>query len=163
MSDSVWPHRLRPTRLLSLGFSRQAYWSGLPLLSLKTTTSARSQHGRCHPWQGHAERPDGQGESGLRGSPWVSLSIYPTKNQNLPALLYCAFPLFWLSLEKVNSRLQSSAFERNVSVQIPSDNSLNCLTVSPGLFSACEFFTAPQPREAQILKHLKDTEPFLKS
>ena len=32
----------------SMGFPRQGYWSGLPLLSLKTTTSAGSQHGRCH-------------------------------------------------------------------------------------------------------------------
>ena len=34
---------------------------------------------------------------------------------------------------------------------------------SPGLFTTCELLTAPQPREAQSLKHLKDTEPFLKS
>ena len=30
MSDSVWPHRRQPTRLPSLGFSRQEHWSGLP-------------------------------------------------------------------------------------------------------------------------------------
>ena len=31
MSDSVWPHRLQPTRLsLSLRFSRQEHWSELP-------------------------------------------------------------------------------------------------------------------------------------
>ena len=30
MSDSVWPHRWQPTRLPSLGFSRQEYWSMLP-------------------------------------------------------------------------------------------------------------------------------------
>ena len=55
--------------------------------------SAGSQREESHPRQGHAERPDGQGESGLRVSPWNFLSMYP-KNQNLPALLYCAFPLF---------------------------------------------------------------------
>ena len=34
VSDSVRPHRRQPTRLLwSLGFSRQEYWSGLPLPS----------------------------------------------------------------------------------------------------------------------------------
>ena len=33
MSDSVWPHRQQPTRLLSLGFSRQEHWSGLPFPS----------------------------------------------------------------------------------------------------------------------------------
>ena len=64
------------------------------------------------------QRPDGQGKSGLRLSPWYFLSMYP-KNKNLPALLYCTFPLFWHSLEKVNSGLQSSAFERSVSAQTP--------------------------------------------
>ena len=34
MSDSVRPHRRHPTRLpLSLGFSRQEHWSGLPFPS----------------------------------------------------------------------------------------------------------------------------------
>ena len=33
MSDSVQPHRRQPTRLLSLGFSRQEHWSGLPFPS----------------------------------------------------------------------------------------------------------------------------------
>ena len=35
MSDSVWPHRRQPTRLLrpSLGFSTQEHWSGLPFPS----------------------------------------------------------------------------------------------------------------------------------
>ena len=34
MSDSVRPHRWQPTRLLrSMGFSRQEYWSGVPLPS----------------------------------------------------------------------------------------------------------------------------------
>ena len=32
MSDSVQPHGPQPTRLLqSMGFSRQEYWSGVPL------------------------------------------------------------------------------------------------------------------------------------
>ena len=33
VSDSLWPHRLLPTRLLSMEFSRQEYWSGLPFPS----------------------------------------------------------------------------------------------------------------------------------
>ena len=33
MSNCVWPHRRQPTRLPSLGFSRQEHWSGLPLPS----------------------------------------------------------------------------------------------------------------------------------
>ena len=57
---------------------------------LRQLEGAGSQHGKSHPWQGHAERPDGQGESGFRGSPWVFLNIYP-QNQSLPALSYCAF------------------------------------------------------------------------
>ena len=45
----------------------------------------------------------------------------------------------------------------------PLDGSLTCLTGSPGLFTTCELFTVPQPREAQNLKHLKDTEPFVRA
>ena len=33
LSDSVRPHRRQPTRLPSLGFSRQEHWSGLPFPS----------------------------------------------------------------------------------------------------------------------------------
>ena len=33
----------------------------------------------------------------------------------------------------------------------------------PQTFTICELLIAPQPREAQSLKHLKDIEPFLKS
>ena len=33
VSDSVRPHRQQPTRLPSLGFSRQEHWSGLPFPS----------------------------------------------------------------------------------------------------------------------------------
>ena len=33
VSDSVWPHGLSRQGPLSMGFSRQAYWSGLPCLS----------------------------------------------------------------------------------------------------------------------------------
>ena len=33
MSNSVRPHRQQPTRLPSLGFSRQEHWSGLPFPS----------------------------------------------------------------------------------------------------------------------------------
>ena len=46
----------------------------------------------------------------------------PQKNKNLPA-----FPLFWHSLEKVNSGLWSSAFERVFQSQNLSDGFLACL------------------------------------
>ena len=44
VSDSVQPHRQQPTRLLlSLGFSRQEHWSGLPLPSpMHTCMNAKS-------------------------------------------------------------------------------------------------------------------------
>ena len=109
-------------------------------------------------------RQNAKVRSGFRGSPWVFLNIYPLKKETRVSLilLYCAFPLFWHSLENVNLGLQSSAFERNVSAQTPSDGSL-MPNWFPGRFTTCELFTAPQPRKAQSLKHLRDTEPFLKS
>ena len=45
----------------------------------------------------------------------------------------------------------------------PLDGSLTYLTDSPGLFTICKLFRDPQPQEAQSLKHLKDTEPFLRA
>ena len=99
----------------------------------------------------------------LQGFPLSFPEHQPPKTRVGLILLYCAFPLFWHSLEKVNLGLQSSAFERNLSAQTPSDASLTCLTGSPGLLTTCELFTVPQPQEAQSLKHLKDTQPFLKS
>ena len=89
---------------------------------------------------------DGQGESGLRFSPWYFLSMYPPKIRI--CLPYFIFLLFWHSLEKVNSGLQSPAKEC-LSLKPHSDSSLTCLTDSPGLFTACELFTVSQPREAQ--------------
>ena len=53
--------------------------------------SAGSQHGRSHPWQGHVERPDGQDESGLKGSStWAS---YPQTKICLFTVCYTI--LFW--------------------------------------------------------------------
>ena len=57
--------------------------TGKVLLKVATETSANShahlppaagsQHGESCPWQGHVERPDRQGESGLKGSSaWAS-------------------------------------------------------------------------------------------
>ena len=66
MSDSVRPHRWQPTRILSLGFSRQEYWSGLPFpspmneskkwkWSLSVVSDSSRPHGLqptrlLHPW-----------------------------------------------------------------------------------------------------------------
>ena len=50
--------------------------------------SAGSQHRRSHPWQGHAERPDGQGESGLKGSSVWASTPKPKSVCLLSAILY---------------------------------------------------------------------------
>ena len=49
---------------------------------------AGSQHGRSHPWQGHVERPDGQGESGLKGSAAWASTPKPKSVCLLSAILY---------------------------------------------------------------------------
>ena len=50
MSNSVRPHRRQPTRLpLSVGLSRQEYWSGLPLPSLATQETLIQFLGREYP------------------------------------------------------------------------------------------------------------------
>ena len=111
------------------------------------------------------KRPDGQGKSGLKGSSaWASTP----KPKSVYCLLYYtlltlqgAIPNH-LSLEKVNLELQlvSCVWKECLSSN-PSDGSLTCLTVRD--FYNLWLFTAPQPREAWSLKHLKDIEPFLKS
>ena len=81
---------------------------------------AGSQHGRSNPWQGHAERPDGQGESGLKGSsawastPKAKLSVYCLLYYTL-LTLQGAIPDH-LSLENVNLelQLQSPTYKKNV-------------------------------------------------
>ena len=49
------------------------------------------------------------------GFSWTSTP----QNQSLPALLYCAFHSSDILWKKVNSGLQSPAYERNVSAQTP--------------------------------------------
>ena len=78
----------------------------------------------------------------LQGFPLSFPEHLPPKTRVGLILLYCAFPLFWHSLEKVNLGLQSSAFERNVSAQTPSDGSLICLTGSPDFL---QFVNCLQP------------------
>ena len=116
-------------------------------------------HGKGHEEGSPTKR---EGVIWLQGFPLSFPEHLPPKTRVGLILLYYAFPLFWHSLKKVNLGLQSSAFERNVSAQTPFDGSLTCLTGCPGLFTTRELFTAPQLQEAQSLKHLKDTESFLK-
>ena len=62
VSDSVQPHRWQPTRLLSLGFSGQEYWSGLPFLS-PMHGSEKWKWSHCHvrlfvtPWTAAHQAP----------------------------------------------------------------------------------------------------------
>ena len=71
--------------------------SGIGLDYICFCFTAGSQHGRSHPWQGHAERLDGQAESGLRGSPWIFLNIYPQKPESACFTVLC-FPPTRLTL-----------------------------------------------------------------
>ena len=70
-------------------------WQG----HVKETWQARLQDSRdslglSHPWQGHVERPDEQGRSGLKG-PLDQLEHLP-QSRNLSVLLFYAFhQLFW--------------------------------------------------------------------
>ena len=76
----------------------------LVVLKNKKGGDAGSQHEESHPWQGHVAEAWWARRVKLRFPPWYFLSMYPP-NRNLPALLYCTFPLFWHTLEKVSSGL----------------------------------------------------------
>ena len=56
MSDSVRPHRRQPTRLPSLGFSRQEHWSGLPFPSPIHESESESEV-VSDSWQPHGFQP----------------------------------------------------------------------------------------------------------
>ena len=121
--------------------------------------TAGSQHGRSHLWQGHAERPDGQGKSGLKGSSVWASTPKPKSVYLLSAILYFS-DTGTFSMERVNSELQQSpAYKKNVSAWNPIDGFLTYLTCLPGLYNLWIVYS-PQPWEAQSSKHLKDIEPF---
>ena len=75
-------------------------------------------------------RQNAKAWSGFRGSPWVFLNIYPPKPESACLIVLC-FPLFWYSLEKVNSGLQLtvSCIWKECFSSNPFDGSLTCLTV----------------------------------
>ena len=119
-----------------------------------TWDTAGSQHGRSHPWQGHAERPDGQGESGLKGSSaWASTP----KPKTVYCLLYYtlltlqgAIPNH-LSLEKVNLELQLvSWIWKECLSSNPSNGSLTCLTGSPRLLQLVIVYSPSTLRGMQL-------------
>ena len=170
MSDSLWPHGLQNARPPCPSQTPGACLNSCPLSQWYHTTISSSVvpffSCREPAWgipsmtRSCSRGLDGQGESGLRFSPWYFLSMYPPKIRI--CLPYFIFLLFWHSLEKVNSGLQSPG-KRMSQFKTPSDNSLTCLTGSPGSLTACELLAAPQPWEAQSLKHLKRYRAFLKS
>ena len=104
-------------------------------------------------------RQNAKAWSSFRGSPWVFLNIYPPKPESACLIVLC-FPLFWHSLEKVNSGLQLtvSCIWKECFSSNPFDGALTCLTVGD-LYNLWIVYS-PQPWEAWSSKHLKDIEPF---
>ena len=112
---------------------------------------ARSQCEESHPWQGHAAEIWWARSSQISGfPPGISWACNP-QNKNMPALLYCTFPLSWHTLEKVISRRWSSAIERVFQCENPSDGFLACLK---GSYScACDCWGLPTAGGTGSLKH----------
>ena len=71
-------------------------------------------HGKGHEEGSPTKR---KGMIWLQGFPLGFPEHLPPKNQSLPALFYCAFHSSDILWKKVNSGLQSPAYERNVSAQ----------------------------------------------
>ena len=126
-----------------------------------TTSTAGSQHGRSHPWQGHVERPDGQGKSGLKGSSVWASTPKPKSVCLLSAILYSSditggYPRKSLFRAPVNSLLHI----KRMSWFKPLWWLSNLPDRSARTFTTCDCLQHPQLQEACSLKHLKDTEPF---
>ena len=101
VSDSVRPHRRRPTRLLSLGFSRQAYWSVLPFSSpvhesekRKWSCSVLSNSSRPHGLQ--PTRLLHHGISQARALEWVAIAFSSINHSKTDFLLLFFFKCTFL-------------------------------------------------------------------
>ena len=83
--------------------------------------SAGSQYEETPPWQrSWGRKPDKRkGMIQLQGFPLGFPEHLPTKTRVGLILLYCAFHSSDILWKKVNSGLQSPAYERNVSAQTP--------------------------------------------
>ena len=76
VSDSVRPHRWQPTRLPSLGFSRQQYWSGLPFSSpVHESDVAQSNLTLCDPMDCSLPGSSVHGISQARVLEWVAIAF----------------------------------------------------------------------------------------
>ena len=78
------PQGESPSFLTSPNFSGLVSHQSLHMLKCLTTSqppytcpTAGSQHGRSHPWQGHAEETWQARRIRTRGTPWTCSSIYP--------------------------------------------------------------------------------------
>ena len=88
----MWPHRWQPTRLpLSLGFSRQEHWSGLPFLSPMN----ESEKGK---WS-HSVVPDSQRPHGLQPARLLCPWDFPGKSTGVG----CHCLLCYLKLNHLSS------------------------------------------------------------
>ena len=122
---------------------------------------AGSQREESRPWQRSWRRKPNkmQRRDLASGVPpefsWTSTS----KNQSLPALLYCAFhspDILWKKLTQGFSLVHMKGMFQLKPLWWVS----NLPDRFPWTFTICELLTAPQPWEAQSLRHLKDTEPY---
>ena len=141
--------------------------------------TAGSQHEEFHPWQRSWGRKPNKTQrhdpaSGIPpGFSWTS----SPQNQSLSALLYCAFhspDILWKKLTQGFSLVHMKGmFQLTQGFSLLHMKGMfqlkplwwlsNLPDRFPWTFTICELLTAPQPWEAQSLRHLKDTEPFLKS
>ena len=106
-------------------------------------------------------RQNAKAWSGFRGSPWVFLNIYPQKPESA-CFITVLFTLLTFSEKKLIQGF-SLLHMKGIFQLKPLWWLSNLPERFPRTFTICDLLTAPQPREAQSLKHLKDTEPFLKS
>ena len=105
MSDSVWPHRQKPTRV-PLGFSRQEHWSGLPFPS---PMHEREKWKWSHSVVSNSSRPHGLQPTRLL-CPWD----FPGKSTGMGC--HCLLHLivkFRLKLKKVGKTTRPLRYDLN--------------------------------------------------
>ena len=131
MSDSVRPHRRQPTTPLSLGFSRQEHWSGLPFPSpmhesekWKWSCSVMSNSSWPHGLQPiRLLRPwDFPGKSTGVGCHALLWGIFPTQGQNPGVLIAGRFFTIWATREESHQSILSGIEKLQVNIS----SHINC-------------------------------------
>ena len=153
--------------------NQQAYLSPhtirLKLQSKIQGLIAGSQHGRSHPWQGYVERPDGQGGSGLEGSPGTARASTP-KTRVCLSYYFMTFtnssdinrPPFSEENQLRALVNKSPGHNKSVSIQKP----LSRLSSLPEKFiqtfttTHMTVYSLPTTRGTGSLKHSRNVEPF---